>query len=74
MLIKLTADTRVLLSAGTIVDVSKEAAAVIHRLGRCELLDDKAEKEAEKVDKAEELPEKPKPKKTATKKTTKKKD
>ncbi len=74
MLIKLTADTRVLLSAGTIVDVSKETAAVIHRLGRCELLDDKAEKEAEKVDKAEELPEKPKPKKTATKKTTKKKD
>lgn len=74
MKIKLTADTRVLLSAGTIVDVSKETAAVILKLGRCELLDEKAEKEAEKVDKAEELPEKPKPKKTATKKTTKKKD
>lgn len=74
MLIKLTADTRVLLSAGTIVDVSKETAAVIQRLGRCELLDDKAEKEAETVEEAEELPEKSKPKKTATKKTTKKKD
>ncbi len=74
MKIKLTADTRVLLSAGTIVDVSKETAAVILKLGRCELLDYKAEKEAEKVDEAKELHEKPKPKKTATKKTTKKKD
>ena len=66
MKIKLTADTRVLLSAGTVVEVSKETAAVILRLGRCELLDDKAEEKAEKV---AELPvEKPKPKKKPTKK------
>ncbi len=69
MKIKLTADTRVLLSAGTIVDVSKETAAVIHRLGRCELLDEEAEEKAEKVEEAEELPEKPKPKKKTTKKS-----
>ena len=70
MRIKLTADTRVLLSAGTVVDVSKETASVIHRLGRCELLDKKAEKKAEMVmaDEAEELPEKPKPKRKTTKK------
>lgn len=66
MKIKLTADTRVLLSAGTVVEVSKETAAVIKRLGRCELLDEKAEEKAEKV---VELPvEKPKPKKKPTKK------
>lgn len=66
MKIKLTADTRVLLSAGTVVEVSKETAAVIVRLGRCELLDEKAEEKAEKV---AELPvEKPKPKKKPTKK------
>lgn len=66
MKIKLTADTRVLLSAGTVVDVSKETAAVILRLGRCEILDEKAEEKAEKVI---ELPvEKPKPKKKPTKK------
>ena len=66
MKIKLTADTRVLLSAGTVVEVSKETAAVIARLGRCELLDEKAEEKAEKVI---ELPvEKPKPKKKPTKK------
>lgn len=66
MKIKLTADTRVLLSAGTVVDVSKETAAVILRLGRCEILDEKAEEKAEKVI---ELPvEKPKPKKRSTKK------
>ena len=79
MKIKLTADTRVLLSAGTIVDVSKETAAVILRLGRCELLDEKAEKQAEKVEEAEEVPEKAEPKKKPVKKptprkTTKKKD
>ena len=68
MKIKLTADTRVLLSAGTIVDVSKETAAVILKLGRCELFEEKAEKQAEKVEEAEELPEKPKPKKKTTKK------
>ncbi len=66
MKIKLTADTRVLLSAGTVVDVSRETAAVILRLGRCEILDEKAEEKAEKVI---ELPvEKPKPKKRPTKK------
>lgn len=66
MKIKLTADTRVLLSAGTVVEVSKETAAVIVRLGRCELLDEKSEEKAEKV---AELPvEKPKPKKKPTKK------
>ena len=67
MKIKLTADTRVLLSAGTIVDVSKETAAVILKLGRCELLDEKAENKAESVEEAEEKP-KPKPKKKSTKK------
>ncbi len=66
MKIKLTADTRVLLSAGTVVEVSKETAAVTLRLGRCEILDEKAEEKAEKVI---ELPvEKPKPKKKPTKK------
>lgn len=71
MKIKLTADTRVLLSAGTVVDVSNDTAAVILRLGRCEVVKEEAEKKAEKVVEAEELPEEaPKPKK----KTTKKKD
>jgi hypothetical protein len=67
MKIKLTADTRVLLAAGTLVDVSKETADVIHRLGRCEIVEDttaepKAEEKAEASEKAE------KPKKKATKK------
>jgi hypothetical protein len=50
--IKLTAETRVLLSAGTIVDVSPETAAVIHRLGRCVYVKDNAAetKKAEKVE------------------------
>lgn len=61
MKIKLTADTRVLLAAGTLVDVSKETADVIHRLGRCEFVEDtKAEPEAE--EKAEAKAEKPKKK------------
>lgn len=53
MKIKLTAETRVLLSAGTIVDVSPETAAVIHRLGRCEYVKENAaeSKQAEKVEK-----------------------
>lgn len=67
MKIKLTADTRVLLSAGTIVDVSKDTAAVIRRLGRCEFVEDKAEKVAEKVAETEAEP-KAKPKKKAAKK------
>jgi hypothetical protein len=51
--IKLTAETRVLLSAGTIVDVSPETAAVIRRLGRCVYVKDNAAdtKKAEKVEK-----------------------
>jgi hypothetical protein len=50
--IKLTAETRVLLSAGTIVDVSPETAAVIHRLGRCVYVKENAAetKKAEKVE------------------------
>lgn len=53
MKIKLTAETRVLLSAGTIVDVSPETAAVIRRLGRCEYVKENAAetKKAEKVEK-----------------------
>lgn len=53
MKIKLTADTRVLLSAGTIVDVSPETAAVIRRLGRCVYVKENAAetKKAEKVEK-----------------------
>ena len=70
MKIKLTADTRVLLSAGTIVEVSKETATAIKTLGRCEILAEaKAEKKAEVV--AEEPgaeAEAPAPKKKATKK------
>jgi hypothetical protein len=51
--IKLTAETRVLLSAGTIVDVSPETAAVIRRLGRCVYVKENAAetKKAEKVEK-----------------------
>lgn len=65
MKIKLTADTRVLLSAGTIVDVSKETAAVIEKLGRCEILPEtKAVKEAEVEPEAEEKPKKKAPKKS----------
>lgn len=68
MKIKLTADTRVLLSAGTIVDVSKETAAVILKLGRCELVKEKAEKKADTVVKEEASEADEAPKKKATKK------
>ena len=68
MKIKLTADTRVLLSAGTIVDVSKETAAVIQKLGRCELVAEKAEKKADTVAKEEASEADEAPKKRATKK------
>lgn len=60
-----------LLSAGTVVDVSKETAAVILKLGRCELFE---EKEAvKKADTAEEKsePKVEKPKVTKTKAETK---
>ena len=61
MKIELTADTRVLLPAGTLVDVSKETADVILRLGRCVVVEDaKAEEKAE--EKAEAKAEKPKKK------------
>lgn len=69
MKIKLTAETRVLLSAGTIVDVSPETAAVIRRLGRCVYVkENTAEtKKAEKVEKSLG-PEKVEKPKKATKK------
>lgn len=76
MKIKLTADTRVLLSAGTLVDVSKETAEVIRRLGRCEIVDEaKAEEKAEEPEadsseawgKVKETKDAPKPKKRASK-------
>ena len=67
MKIKLTADTRVLLSAGTVVEVSNDTAAVIKRLGRCEFIETRAEKKAEEVAEAEPE-EKTKGRKKATKK------
>lgn len=65
MKIKLTAETRVLLSAGTIVDVSPETAAVIRRLGRCVYVKENAAetKKAEKVEKNLNTSETEKPKK-----------
>ena len=66
MKIRLTADTRVLLSAGTLVDVSKETAEVIKRLGRCEIVPEKeAENKAEEPE-PEAMPV-AKPKKKASK-------
>lgn len=60
MKIKLTADTRVLLSAGTLVDVSKDTADVILKLGRCVVVPEEkavikaeSEGEPEAVEKAE---------------------
>ena len=65
MKIKLTVETRVLLSAGTIVDVSPDTAAVIHRLGRCVYVKENAAetKKAEKVEKNLNSSETEKPKK-----------
>lgn len=67
MKIRLTADTRVLLSAGTLVDVSKETAEVIKKLGRCEIVSEKAaEKKAEEPEiqsEGEKEAEEPKSKK-----------
>lgn len=70
MKIKLTAETRVLLSAGTIVDVDAKTAAAIHTLGRCVYVKDTAEKKkAEKVEQQLEPEKVEKPKKAS--KTTK---
>lgn len=71
MLIKLTAATRVLLDAGTCVNVSKETAGVIIGLGRAVEVRE-AEKQASKEPKTapqEDLPEEEKKsKKRGTKK------
>lgn len=69
MKIKLTADTRVLLSAGTLVDVSKDTADVILKLGRCVVVQEKAEEKAEEIGEPEavEKVEKPSRKKGAKK-------
>ena len=66
MKIKLTADTRVLLPAGTLVDVSKDTADVILKLGRCVVVpEEKAVVEAEDFGEPEaiEIAEKPSKKK-----------
>lgn len=70
MKIKLTADTRVLLPAGTLVDVSKDTADVILKLGRCVVVpEEKAVVEAEDVGKPEAVEKAEKPsKKKGTKK------
>lgn len=69
MKIKLTADTRVLLSAGTLVDVSKDTADVILKLGRCVVVpEEKAVIKAEDVGEPEAVEEKKTSKKKGTKK------
>lgn len=69
MKIKLTADTRVLLSAGTLVDVSKDTADVILKLGRCVVVpEEKAVVEAEDIGEPEAVEEKKTSKKKGTKK------
>lgn len=69
MKIKLTADTRVLLSAGTLVDVSKDTADVILKLGRCVVVpEEKAVIKAEDVGEPEAVEEKKPSKKKGTKK------
>ena len=69
MKIKLTADTRVLLSAGTLVDVSKDTADVILKLGRCVVVpEEKAVIKAEDVGEPEAVGEKKTSKKKGTKK------
>ena len=69
MKIRLTADTRVLLPAGTLVDVSKDTADVILKLGRCVIVSEKAEIKAEEIGEPEavEKVEKPSRKKGAKK-------
>jgi hypothetical protein len=67
--IKLTADTRVLLSAGTLVDVSKDTADVILKLGRCVVVpEEKAVAKAEDIGEPEAVEEKKTSKKKGTKK------
>ena len=69
MKIKLTADTRVLLSAGTLVDVSKDTADVILKLGRCVVVpEEKAVVEAEDIGEPEAVEENKTSKKKGTKK------
>lgn len=69
MKIKLTADTRVLLSAGTLVDVSKDTADVILKLGRCVVVpEEKAVAKAEDIGEPEAVEEKKTSKKKGTKK------
>ncbi|MBQ1297725.1 MAG: hypothetical protein IIY21_27045 [Clostridiales bacterium] len=69
MKIKLTADTRVLLSAGTLVDVSKDTADVILKLGRCVVVpEEKAVIKAEDIGEPEAIEEKKTSKKKGTKK------
>lgn len=69
MKIKLTADTRVLLSAGTLVDVSKDTADVILKLGRCVVVpEEKAVIKAESEGEPEAIEEKKTSKKKGTKK------
>lgn len=70
MKIKLTADTRVLLPAGTLVDVSKDTADVIIKLGRCVVVpEEKAVIKAEDVGEPEAVEKAEKPsKKKGTKK------
>lgn len=69
MKIKLTADTRVLLSAGTLVDVSKDTADVILKLGRCVVVpEERAVIKAEDVGEPEAVEEKKTSKKKGTKK------
>lgn len=69
MKIKLTADTRVLLSAGTLVDVSKDTADVIFKLGRCVVVpEEKAVAKAEDIGEPEAIEEKKTSKKKGTKK------
>lgn len=70
MKIRLTADTRVLLPAGTLVDVSKDTADVILKLGRCVVVpEEKAVVEAEDIGELEAVEKAEKPsKKKGTKK------
>lgn len=69
MKIKLTADTRVLLPAGTLVDVSKDTADVILKLGRCVVVpEEKAVAKAEDIGEPEAIEEKKTSKKKGTKK------
>ena len=64
MKIKLTADTRVLLPAGTLVDVSKDTADVILKLGRCVIVPEKAEVKAEEIGEPEAVEKAEKPSRT----------